>query len=197
MPESGAALPKASGAIGERAEDLVHQPEAHLPHALAAELGRQVRGPQPALLDLLLQRRDRLAEARPGRARARSPPAARSRGGRTRPSSRAALGSRGRWRSPSSCGVLSVRRRAARPKPTPCGRACERGARVRHERATLTRPQDREETVGRRDRARSRRPPADDAHAREGAAPSVFKVTGRGRSLLNVQHGIAKVPCQG
>ena len=41
------------------AEDLVHQPQLHLAHALPAELGRQVRRPQAALLDLLLQRRDR------------------------------------------------------------------------------------------------------------------------------------------
>jgi hypothetical protein len=40
-----------------RAEDLVHEPELDLAEALAAELGRQVRGPQPAGLDLLLQRR--------------------------------------------------------------------------------------------------------------------------------------------
>ena len=51
-------------AEGERrdrrgAEDLVHQPQAHLPHALAAELGWQVSRPQAALLDLLLQRCDR------------------------------------------------------------------------------------------------------------------------------------------
>ena len=38
-------------------EDLVHQPELDLAEALPAELGRQVRGPQAALLDLLLQRR--------------------------------------------------------------------------------------------------------------------------------------------
>ena len=38
-------------------EDLVHQPELDLAEALAAELGREVRGPQAALLDLLLQRR--------------------------------------------------------------------------------------------------------------------------------------------
>ena len=44
------------------AEDLVHQPEPHLPHPLAAELRRQVRGPQAARLDLLLQRRHRLPQ---------------------------------------------------------------------------------------------------------------------------------------
>ena len=93
------------------AEDLVHQAEADLAHALPAELGRQVGGPQPARLDLLLQRRHRARSARRARARARSPPAARSRGGRSRPSSRAAPGSRGRWRSPSSWRrVLSVGR---------------------------------------------------------------------------------------
>ena len=63
MPESGAWLPKANGANGDRAEDLVHQAELDLAEALAAELGRQVRGPQPALLDLLLQRRDSAVEA--------------------------------------------------------------------------------------------------------------------------------------
>ena len=39
-----------------RAEDLVHQPELHLPEALTAELRIQVRRPQPLLLDLLLER---------------------------------------------------------------------------------------------------------------------------------------------
>jgi hypothetical protein len=37
----------------------VHQPELDLAEALPPRLGREVRGPQPALLDLLLQRRDR------------------------------------------------------------------------------------------------------------------------------------------
>src|SRR3984893_4218064 len=37
-------------------EDLVHQPELQLAEALAAELGVEVCGPQPALLDPLLQR---------------------------------------------------------------------------------------------------------------------------------------------
>jgi hypothetical protein len=41
---------------GAGTEDLVHQPELDLTVALAAELGIQVRGPQPLLLDLLLQR---------------------------------------------------------------------------------------------------------------------------------------------
>ena len=41
----------------------MHQAELDLAEALAAELGRQVRGPQPALLDLLLERRDRALEA--------------------------------------------------------------------------------------------------------------------------------------
>ena len=35
----------------------MHEPELDLAEALAAELRRQVRGPQPALLDALLQRR--------------------------------------------------------------------------------------------------------------------------------------------
>ena len=42
--------------VDRRAEDLVHQPELDLAEALAAELGREVRGPQPALLDRRLQR---------------------------------------------------------------------------------------------------------------------------------------------
>src|ERR1700674_5960383 len=43
--------------------DLVHQAELHLPIALAAELGWEVRGPQLLLLDLLLKRSDRAHEA--------------------------------------------------------------------------------------------------------------------------------------
>ena len=35
----------------------MHEPELDLAEALAAELGVEVRGPQPAALDLLLQRR--------------------------------------------------------------------------------------------------------------------------------------------
>ena len=34
----------------------MHEAELHLPEALAAQLGIQVRGPQALLLDLLLQR---------------------------------------------------------------------------------------------------------------------------------------------
>ena len=41
------------------AEDLVHETQTDLSQALAAELRRQVRGPQPPRLDLLLQRRER------------------------------------------------------------------------------------------------------------------------------------------
>ena len=44
------------------AEDLVHQPEPHLAHPLAAELRRQMGGPQPARLHLFLQRRERAAQ---------------------------------------------------------------------------------------------------------------------------------------
>jgi hypothetical protein len=44
-------------------EDLMHEPELHLAEALAAEVRRQVRGEQPARLDLLLERRDRTVEA--------------------------------------------------------------------------------------------------------------------------------------
>jgi hypothetical protein len=42
--------------VDRRAEDLVHQPELDLAEALAPELRREVRGPQPPLLHLFLQR---------------------------------------------------------------------------------------------------------------------------------------------
>ena len=48
LPESGAWLPNALGANGELPEDLVHEAELDLAEALAAELGSQVRRPQPA-----------------------------------------------------------------------------------------------------------------------------------------------------
>ena len=41
----------------------MHEPELDLAEALAAELGRQVGGPQAALAYLLLQRRDGAHEA--------------------------------------------------------------------------------------------------------------------------------------
>src|ERR1700730_7403762 len=44
------------------AEDLVHQTQAQLAHALTAELGWKVGCPQALRLDLLLQRRHRLAQ---------------------------------------------------------------------------------------------------------------------------------------
>ena len=47
-----------------RAQDLVHEAELDLAEALPAEVGRQVRGPQPAALDLLLQRRVDAVERR-------------------------------------------------------------------------------------------------------------------------------------
>jgi hypothetical protein len=47
-----------------RPQDLVHQPELDLAEALAAEVRRQVRGPQSAALDLLLQRRVDAVERR-------------------------------------------------------------------------------------------------------------------------------------
>src|SRR5207302_9720380 len=43
------------------AEDLVHQPELHLAEALPAQVGRQVRRPESALLDLLLTLADQPA----------------------------------------------------------------------------------------------------------------------------------------
>ena len=53
----GRLVAERDGRERRRAEDLVHQPELDLAEALAAELGVEVRGPQPARLDLLLQRR--------------------------------------------------------------------------------------------------------------------------------------------
>ncbi len=47
------------GRVRRGAEDLVHEAEPDLAEALPAEVRRQVRGPQPALLDLLLERLDR------------------------------------------------------------------------------------------------------------------------------------------
>ena len=88
-------------------------PRLDLAEALAAEVGREVRRPQPALLDPLLQRGQRAVELR--RARGRASRAARSPRGRTRPSSRAAPGRRGRWRSPRPCGK-DGRAHAARRK---------------------------------------------------------------------------------
>ena len=41
----------------------MHEPEAHLAEALPAELGRQVRRPQPALAHALLQRMQRAVQA--------------------------------------------------------------------------------------------------------------------------------------
>jgi hypothetical protein len=43
----------------------VHQPELDLAEALSAELGRQVRRPQAAPLDLVAQRRDRAKPSSP------------------------------------------------------------------------------------------------------------------------------------
>jgi hypothetical protein len=54
----------ASASERRAAEDLVHEAELDLAEALAAELGRQVRRPQPAALDLVLQRRVDAVERR-------------------------------------------------------------------------------------------------------------------------------------
>ena len=84
-----------------RAEDLVHEAELDLAEALAAELGRQVRRPQPALLDLLLAAARWRARSPPGRGPRRPSRSARSPRARTRASSRAAPGTRARSRSPT------------------------------------------------------------------------------------------------
>jgi hypothetical protein len=52
------------GREGRRAEDLVHEAELDLAEALPAEVGRQMRRPQPAALDLVLQRRVDAVERR-------------------------------------------------------------------------------------------------------------------------------------
>ena len=46
LPESGALLPKTTGAMAAAPEDLVQQSQAHLAEAHAPELGGQVGGPQ-------------------------------------------------------------------------------------------------------------------------------------------------------
>ena len=91
------------------AEDLVHQPELDLAEALAAELGVEVRGPQPALLDALLQRRVdavelRLVELADDRLERPDLLAH-----ELRASSRAAPGTPARSRSPMPCRVLAAR----------------------------------------------------------------------------------------
>ena len=94
LPESGAALPNASGAIGRGAEDLVHQPEPDLAHALPAELGGRCAAHRPRALTCscsgLIARSGRRAEL------VQIAPAARSLAHELRPSSRAAPGSRDR-----------------------------------------------------------------------------------------------------
>src|SRR5439155_13393915 len=42
--------------VDRRAEDLVHEPELHLTEPPATHVGRQMGRPEPALLDLLLER---------------------------------------------------------------------------------------------------------------------------------------------
>ena len=49
-----------------RAEDLVHEAELELPEALPAELGIEVRGPQPLRPDLLAQRLPNLGKGTSG-----------------------------------------------------------------------------------------------------------------------------------
>ena len=77
-------------------EDLVHQPELDLAEALAAELGRQMRGPQPVLLDLLLQRRVDAIEVGLGQTILDRPRSATPLRARTRASTRAGARTRGR-----------------------------------------------------------------------------------------------------
>ena len=62
LPESGALLPKTSGASERPTEDLVHQSQADLAEPHAAELGREVGGPQPSALDLVLEGPDERAQ---------------------------------------------------------------------------------------------------------------------------------------
>ena len=58
LPESGALLPKTTGANGDCPRISCINPKPHLPEAHPAERRRQVRRPQPLGLDLLLQRAD-------------------------------------------------------------------------------------------------------------------------------------------
>ena len=62
LPESGAALPNASGAIGEVPRISCISPRRTWPMPWPPSSGRQVGRPQAARLDLLLQRRERAAE---------------------------------------------------------------------------------------------------------------------------------------
>ena len=103
LPESGAWLPNAFGANGEVPRISCIRPSLTWPKPWPPSSGVQVRGPQPALLDLLLQRRVIAVERRPGRARRRPSRAARSPRARSRASSRAAPGTRARSRSPTPC----------------------------------------------------------------------------------------------
>ncbi len=130
-------------------------PSLHLAEALAAELGRQVRGPQAACLHLLLQRAQIASSSRSdAELVARSSRSARSPRARARSSSRAAPGSRAPWRSPSSS-CCSLPRRAVRVRCGGTTKATRKGA------------------VGRRDQSQATTPPGDNARAREGAASSV------------------------
>ena len=58
MPESGACEPKTIGAHSDRPRISFSSAELHLPVARPTEVRPEVRRPEPALLDDLLQRRD-------------------------------------------------------------------------------------------------------------------------------------------
>ena len=186
------------------AEDLVHQPEAHLAHALPAELGRQVRGPQPALLDLLLQRRDRLAQAVeaelvPDRLE-RPDLAADELGHPVELLLEVGVGGEvpahaASFRSGAGRLVGGALRAYACPPAGAAALAPTAGRRVGRARRVAAHAS---RTVGRRDRARPRRPPADDARAREGAASSAPQGD-RTREVTprTSQHPTANWRCQG
>ena len=106
-PSPGAALPNASGAIGEVPRISCMRPRRTWPRPWPPSSGRQVGGPQAALLDFLLQRLQRARAARRSRAPARSPRAARSPGGRTSSSSPAAPGTRGLCEKSQLMAILS------------------------------------------------------------------------------------------
>ncbi len=99
-----------------RAEDLVHQPELDLAESLTAELGIEMRRPQAARLDLLLERLDRIASGPPSRARRAASRAARSARARTRAIQSSCCWNSGSveksqaiaWSLPSSTGLRRV-----------------------------------------------------------------------------------------